>query len=520
MQWAQGYIADIPYFGSFYKDQGPPHLRLAALVAGRRAPQVEGGFRCLELGCGPGLSLAVMAAANPDAEFVGIDYNPGHVATGRRWAREGELDNLTLIEGDFGTLAQTARTELGEFDFVVCHGVYTWVGEPVRAGLRAILEQCVLPGGLVYMGYNAAPGWTSVSPLQKLMLEHARLGGGRSDERAREAVKFAKALRQLGGKGLEFGALPEPLRAEDADLDALDREHFRYVAHEYLCEHWSPMAHIDMARDMSAAKLSFVGSAVILEQFPETTATPEQRQLLATLPAGPFRELVKDVFSAVMFRKDIFMRGDAPLRDVERNAILGETMVALTRAPEAVNLKLQVRVGEVELPRHAYEPVIEKLAEGPQTIADLEEVARAAGGGLTAAEIAGVLVGSHQVNPVFGETAIGPEGVRRFNEGLCALQERELGLHHLGFAARLARNGLELNASDALFYRLLAKQGYQADAATLTDALLANVRDTGAKFNQNGVPVEDPTEEARLAAETVDQGLKNKLPIWRTMGVF
>ena len=147
MSWSDGYNADTEYTSHFFAELAPPLLDLAALTAGVMPPEREGGrFRYCELGCGNGMSTAILAASHPNAEFVGIDFMPVHVANARRAAKRGGLKNARFLELSF---ADACREDLGSFDYIVAHGVLSWVSPQGRAEMVEFFRRFLAPGGLV-----------------------------------------------------------------------------------------------------------------------------------------------------------------------------------------------------------------------------------------------------------------------------------------------------------------------------------------------------------------------------------
>src|SRR5262245_53264989 len=87
--WTDGYIADIAYTDGYYVELAPVHLNYVALLNGCSPRPIDRPFNYLELGCGNGHTVTLLAAAYPQAKFYGVDINPAHVATARRWAEQG-----------------------------------------------------------------------------------------------------------------------------------------------------------------------------------------------------------------------------------------------------------------------------------------------------------------------------------------------------------------------------------------------------------------------------------------------
>jgi hypothetical protein len=108
MNWSQGYVADIAYTANFYRETAP--MAFAALSVGRSPGRALRPNRMLELGFGQGFGLSLLAAANPDVQFEGHDFNPEHVAHARRLIANAKLDNITVTESSFEEAAERGGT--------------------------------------------------------------------------------------------------------------------------------------------------------------------------------------------------------------------------------------------------------------------------------------------------------------------------------------------------------------------------------------------------------------------------
>lgn len=164
---------EVPYSESCFHVSHPDHLAALALVHGVPAPEVE-RCRVLELGCARGGNLLPMALELPDASFLGVDLSERQIGEARETAARLGLSNvdlramsLTEIDESFGT-----------FDFIVCHGVYSWVPDGVREKILAICSENLAPNGLAYVSYNTYPGWHERGMVRELMLFHSRKATG------------------------------------------------------------------------------------------------------------------------------------------------------------------------------------------------------------------------------------------------------------------------------------------------------------------------------------------------------
>ena len=161
-----GYSMDIPYLRDFKPMLAPAWLDHVALVAGVEPPVRQDGFAWCDLGCGQGVTAALLAVTHPTGAFHGIDAMPAHIDHARRLAAEAAIPNVCFHAIDF---AAALDLELPQFDYIVAHGVYTWIDPESQGALRRFIERRLKRGGLVYLGYNAMPGWARDLPFQRLV---------------------------------------------------------------------------------------------------------------------------------------------------------------------------------------------------------------------------------------------------------------------------------------------------------------------------------------------------------------
>src|SRR5688500_5630257 len=169
--WTDGYVSDVAYTDGYYAELSPAHLNYIAIL-NRCAPRpLDRPFTYCELGCGNGHTVTMLAAAYPQGQFYGCDFNPAHVSKARRWAEAAGIKNLTILEASFQEMVEM---DLPDFDFITFHGIYSWISEPNRRAMQDVVARHLQPGGLVYNSYNGMPGWAGQAPLQRLMFEVAR----------------------------------------------------------------------------------------------------------------------------------------------------------------------------------------------------------------------------------------------------------------------------------------------------------------------------------------------------------
>ena len=514
--WSNGYVSDIEYLPGFYVEQTPGHLLLSCLLNGFEPPFSGDRFTYCELGCGQGNTANIIAAANPNATVVAVDFNPAHIARARQAAEAAGLTNIQFFEEGFADLIH--RTGLPEFDIVSLHGVWSWIGEEDRKDVTTFLKKAVKPGGLVAVTYNAMPGWATTLPIQHLLMDFARFSHETSDKRVVDGLDFIDRLRAAGSYAANDEALLKQIRG--GDKVAPDRA--VYLAHEYLNQNWRPLYHSETASMLAEAKLGFIGSATLLETFPDLMLRPDQREILNSVPAGSFRETVKDYLTNRRFRRDVFVRGPRKLTDSERDAWLENVGLAATITAEAAKLVLDVPVGTAELPKDHYHPVFEALAARPHTLRELADLPplRNLAGAPSMVELAGILAGTSQAILLpWGLSNRGlTEQVLRYNVRATA-EVFEQRAAHTAIALPLSGGGMSLPTMDALVYFGITG-GRATSDEELVELLYRKLSAGKVPLMKDGAVVSEPEAVRAMIVESVAWGLQHRVPLWKQLGAI
>jgi SAM-dependent methyltransferase len=162
---------ELPYPSAPRPETHPDRLAAHALLAGLRPAPLE-RCRVLELGCADGGNLIPMALGLPGARFVGIDLGAAHIAAGRATAAALGLANVDLRELDLLRFDE-AIGDAEPFDYIVAHGLYSWVPPAVREAILALCARRLAPHGVAYVSYNAMPGWRVRGLLRDELLARA-----------------------------------------------------------------------------------------------------------------------------------------------------------------------------------------------------------------------------------------------------------------------------------------------------------------------------------------------------------
>src|SRR4051794_15112611 len=161
---------EIPYANLPFAQTRPAVLATVATLHGLTPPDPREA-RVLELGCGAGANLAGIAAADPGVHAVGVDLAPTAVEAARATAAAAGLENAHFDVADVVALTDG---ELGQFDYVIVHGLYAWAEAPVREAVLGACESHLAPDGIAYLSYTAHPGGHLRQMLREAGEWHAR----------------------------------------------------------------------------------------------------------------------------------------------------------------------------------------------------------------------------------------------------------------------------------------------------------------------------------------------------------
>ncbi len=283
------------------RETHPGRIGALARLHGLAAPSPE---RCsmLELGCGDGGNLIPLAEAYSESRFVGVDISQDAIEKGRSEIAELGLRNLTLLHGDLST----TPVEEGAYDYVVCHGVYSWVTPEVQRAILKMGRLALKPSGVFLVTYNTLPGWRQRGVLRDILGIGA---GGRAEhplERCALGIDFLKLVsKEKSAITASFGAyIREALeRFESSDPS--------YIHEEFLGQHNEPLLFTDFISRAKQDGLQFLTEARVV-MMSSDDLSPAVREYLDTLgPDHVAREQALDVFRNRTFRETLLCRGEA-----------------------------------------------------------------------------------------------------------------------------------------------------------------------------------------------------------------
>jgi SAM-dependent methyltransferase len=197
-------LYDQVYYETFPRPQTHPDRLAAVARLFGMDPAPVASCRVLEIGCGNGGNLIPMAYYLPGGCFTGIDLAAEPIAAGCATADELELRNLTLQAADLRDIG----AESGEFDYIVAHGIYSWIPADVRDRLMAVCRERLAPQGVAFISYNVFPGRYISQMLREMMRYHTR-GVADAAARIEQARWFLQFLRDGRQSSPKWQALVE-----------------------------------------------------------------------------------------------------------------------------------------------------------------------------------------------------------------------------------------------------------------------------------------------------------------------
>ncbi len=293
---------EIPFPSQPLPLSHPDHLAALGRLFGMQPPPID-RCRVLELGCATGGNLLPMAERLPDSHFVGIDYSQAQLIEGQRTASQLELHNVELRHADIADLPD----DLGPFDYIICHGVFSWVSPALQDKILGICRGALTPQGVAYISYNTFPGWHVRSVIRELLCRHAP-----ADKSSVERIARGKELLDFFSTALEREGTAAAAQLK-ADIDAVRGQPESYVFHEYFEGENRPEYFHEFIEHASRFGLQYLAEASVATMFASNFgARVEQRlsHLTSDLVSG---EQHLDVLRSRAFRQTLLCRDNVPL---------------------------------------------------------------------------------------------------------------------------------------------------------------------------------------------------------------
>jgi methyltransferase-like protein/2-polyprenyl-3-methyl-5-hydroxy-6-metoxy-1,4-benzoquinol methylase len=290
---AQFSYDEVPYESYCYKNTHPDNLYVIGKIFGMTPPDLRTG-RTLEIGCAAGGNLFPLALLYPEAEFVGIDLSAEEIAEANRYKKELGLKNITFLQKDI----TEADQEFGTFDYIICHGVFSWVPDIVREKILHLCRDNLSPHGIAMISYNAYPGWHFVGAVRGMMKHHAQAFKTPAEKimQARALLTFLSDNMPKDQKLLK--------NLIDNERDTLSKVNDTYIYHDHLAGLNQPFWLHEFAAMLKDNDLQYLGDTTLSSMYIKNLP-PAAAQQLARLPDIVQQEQYADFLCNRRFRMSL-----------------------------------------------------------------------------------------------------------------------------------------------------------------------------------------------------------------------
>lgn len=301
----------VPYPSYVFPQTHPDRLATLAVLHGISAAK-PGQCRVLELGCGDGTNLLAQAYALPSSKFVGIDLSQTHIDDAIRTANDLDITNAVFSQMD---VTSVDTDELGEFDFIIAHGLFSWVPDVVRPAILKIYSECLSPRGIGYISYNALPGCHIRQITHDMMRFHTR---GIDDPASK--VESGISMLDLMTASADTDSIYQATLALEAEQ--IKERSIGNVFHDDLSEFNRPFYFHEFCSLIDAYGLTYLCESEpsnVLDKGLSATAIDTLNKLSGSVIE---REQYRDFITARRFRSTLICKSDVSIdRNFTPNAV-------------------------------------------------------------------------------------------------------------------------------------------------------------------------------------------------------
>jgi methyltransferase-like protein/ubiquinone/menaquinone biosynthesis C-methylase UbiE len=324
----------IPYPSKIFPQTNPDRMAVMAKLFGMNPPAVDAS-RVLELGCGNGSNLLAQAFIFPKASFVGVDLSETHIAQANEAARELDLTNIEFHQID---VMQMNAAAFGKFDYIIAHGLFSWIPEAVREKVLEIYREMLAASGVGYVSYNAFPGSHQREMVRNMMRYHTR--------------QFADAEEKVG-KAISFLAfLCENSTEREVFQPILEKEFRRHlehgtadIFHDDLAENYQPFYFYEFVNLLNKHDLQFLSESEIAAMSMHSFSKDVQ-EMISSLENIVEREQYLDFLRGRVFRQTLVCHKEIELNREIQPPKLNEFFISSPIRP--LNEKPDLTAGKVE----------------------------------------------------------------------------------------------------------------------------------------------------------------------------
>lgn len=314
---------EVPYPSYTHPRTHPDRLFTLAKFLGMNPAPIE-NCRVLELGCGDGLNLTSFAYDLNDATFVGIDLSAKHIEQGKDLISTLELKNITLEQKDVMEIDES----FGEFDYIIAHGLFSWVPDFVADKVLEICSRNLAKNGVAYISYNTYPGYHMRQMVREMTLHHI----SQIEEPMRRITQGAAFVKFIADSTKPSTSFSEIMQHELNDISEKRPEDLIY---DTLADCNNPMFFYEFMERADKHDLQYI-SEIYYSDTQGTSFTSDVRALLAKMEHDVVdREQYIDFICGKRFRMSLLCRKDIKLNRYPKPEQLSNLLIESLSNPES-----------------------------------------------------------------------------------------------------------------------------------------------------------------------------------------
>lgn len=292
----------VPYPSHPFRQSHPERLAAVGHLFGLKPAPIE-SCRVLEIGCAAGGNLIPMAEALPGSTFVGVDLSKKQIDSGLHIIETLGLRNIELKHMDCTDIDES----FGKFDFIIVHGVFSWIPHDVQEAIFKICDKNLSEQGIAYVSYNTYPGWHLRGMIRDMMNYHVR----NFDDPPRR-IQQSRALLEFLAKSVsaDRGAYGMLLNSE---LELLRRQSDNYLFHEHLEKVNTPIYFHEFIERARRHDLQYLGEAQLATMWTGNFPKEIAQTLERVAPDIIQREQYADFVRNRTFRQTLLCHKSAPI---------------------------------------------------------------------------------------------------------------------------------------------------------------------------------------------------------------
>lgn len=259
---------ELPYDSHSYRDTHPDNLYVLGKLFNMDAPDYKTA-RVLELGCAGGGNLLPFAMAFPGSHCTGIDLSATEINEANRVKTEIGAKNITFLQKDIAEIGK----DFGTFDYIIAHGVFSWVPESVRMKMLELCRNNLSENGLAMFSYNAYPGWHGVNPLRFIMRYHTQ-----NLATPREKMAQSRSLLSFLAQNISQDQ-PQFRHFVEHEIKTINEAHDTYLYHDHLAEINNPLYFQEFADMLAMHGLQYIGDTSLQSMYLKNLGAAAEAQL-------------------------------------------------------------------------------------------------------------------------------------------------------------------------------------------------------------------------------------------------